>query len=714
MLVHKLKFSIFVSSLMILASCKKSLPSPQYPESNKTPITDTLFDQVITDNYRWLEHLNAQDTKTWIDEQEAYYNKQFLKHKEHVDTIFKSMNAYQNFTWHEPVFQKADYFFYRRKDPHRKSEIIIRKKDLNDEGDIIFDPEQELKDNESFLGFHDVSNNGKYLAILPNNGSSSWHTIRIKNIETNTYLTEEIDGIQTIGPSGNVLWNADSSGFFYLRFDAPDVENELSSTLSNARIMFHKLHTSSQEDILVFNQPEKPDNYFIPYLSNDQQYIIIKVVNSDSPGNDIYYKKVTHLKSTPTKLLGDTMARFTFEASEGVNWYFSTNLHAPNKKIIKINIENPSPKQWKTIVNEGIHPINTVNRVGSRFVIKYIIDAHQELHVFDFDGNFKNQINLPKLGYIVFYPDHTESPETFIGIFGPFFPAEIYKINSETYTSELIYQGFKENLNETYELKQVFYKSKDGTTVPMYLTHKKGIKLNSKNKVLLFGYGAYGSIGFPGYSPQILQWLDMGGIYAYANIRGGGEYGESWHQGGIKQHKQNAFDDFNSAAEWLIDNNYTSRKMIAANGISASGSTAITSVMQRPDLYGAALISVPTLDLTRFHLFTGGKTKMNEFGNPNVEEDLVSILKYSPYHNLNPIECLPPTIVQVGENDQTAVPSHGYKFVAAAQQNQNCNNPILLKVSRQSGHGKGNTIEERNFTEAQELAFIFKYLSNHD
>ncbi|WP_298904961.1 prolyl oligopeptidase family serine peptidase [uncultured Psychroserpens sp.] len=709
-----MKHLILIFGLITIVSCQEPKMSIHFPISKTSPVTDTLFNQTITDNYRWLEDLDDKDTKTWIDDQERFYNSQFLEDKKNVGEVFESMNTFQNFTWHEPIFQKGGYFFYRRKDPERKAEIIIKKKGLKDQGTIIFDPEKELKENESFLGFHDVSDNGNYLAILPNKGSSSWHSIKIKDIESNTYLTDTIEGIQTIGPSGNVLWNADSSGFFYLRFDAPDAGKELATPLSNARIMFHELNTSSENDILVFNQPDKPDNYFIPYLSNDKQYIIIKVVNSDAPGNDIFYKDVSNLKSPATKLLGDSKARFTYEASQGTDWFFSTTLDAPNKKIIKVNIKNPASQYWETAVRETKHPMNTINRVGDRFVIKYIIDAHQELHVYGFDGNFKNKINLPKLGYIVFYPDHIDSPETFIGIFGPFFPAEIYKINSETYTSELVYQGFKDNLNNTYELKQVFYKSKDGTKVPMYITYKKGIKRNSKNKVLLFGYGAYGSVGFPGYSPQILQWLNMGGIYAYANIRGGGEYGESWHKGGIKQNKQNAFDDFNSAAEWLINNKYTSSGMIAANGISASGSTAIASVMQRPDLYGAALISVPTLDLTRFHLFTGGKTKMNEFGNPEIKEDLMTILKYSPYHNLNTIACLPPTIIQIGENDQTAVPSHGYKFVAAAQQQQDCNNPILLKVSRHAGHGKGTTIDERNYTEAEELVFISKHLSNHD
>ena len=709
-----MKYLALIFCLVTLLSCQENKETINSPESTKIPVTDTLFDQVFTDNYRWLENLDAQNTKTWINTQEAFYNKQFLEHKELVDTIFKGMSAHQNFSWHEPIFQKGGYFFYRRKDPERKAEVIIRKKELKDKDHIIFDPEKELKENESFLGFHDVSDNGKYVAILPNKGSSSWHTIRVKNIETNTYLSESIEGIQTIGPSGNVLWNSDNTGFFYLRFDAPDTGKELSTKLSNARIMFHELNTPSENDILVFNQPNKPDNYFIPALSNDKQYIIIRVIHSDTPGNTIYFKDINNLNNKATKLLENATARFTFEASQGADWFFITTLEAPNKRIIKVNINNPAPQYWETTVKEGQHPMHTINRVGDRFVIKYVIDAHQELHVFDFNGHFKSKINLPKLGYIVFFPDHIDSPETFIGLFGPFFPAEIYKINSETYTSELIYQGFNNNLNDTYELKQVFYKSKDGTIVPMYLTHKKGIKRNAQNKVLLFGYGAYGSIGFPGYSPQILEWLNMGGIYAYANIRGGGEYGESWHQGGIKANKQNAFDDFNAAAEWLIANKYTAPGLIAANGISASGSTAITSVMQRPDLYGAALISVPTLDLTRFHLFTGGKTKMNEFGNPEIKEDLMTILTYSPYHNLNPAVCLPPTIIQVGENDQTAVPSHGYKFVAAAQQQQNCNNPILLKVSRSAGHGKGTTIEERNFIEAEELAFITKHLSQYD
>ncbi len=697
-------FCLFFTNFSICQTAKKLV----YPKAKRTTKINKYHNVEVEDPYQWMEDGESADLQTWLKAQDQLYHQ--MIDKEAKEKYHKLINKFEKFHWHEPYREFGGKFFYRVKGPGEQQEKIYMLDHPEDPfPKLVFNPYVDLPDGASFLGVFHVDPKARYLAFFYHR-SSSWHTIRIKDLKTGKILEEEIPGLLMLGLYRNILWDKKGKGFYYVQFDRPPEGRESESTISNPRIKYHKLGTTAEADPIIFQKENTEKYIYYLKMSHDKNYLVIKLREQIKSGHQIYIKKLNS-NEEPRLILSDETAKFFYVANKGKKFWFSTNKDAPNEKVISFHLDDS--KNWTEVLPEGPNAISTINFVGDRMVVKVIEAARQQLKVYGMDGKYQRDINFPKAGHIGFGPDAPNSPFTYSLLIGPFFASEIYQINSHTGEAKLMANGGGDFQPDDFVIKQVFYPSKDGTKIPMFISYKKDMKRDGKNPTFLYAYGAYGRTPFPWFSSQMIAFLDQGGVYAHANIRGGGEYGEDWHQAGIKTNKQNGVDDYVAAAEWLIKENFTEKKKIVANGNSASGSLAAAAALQRPDLFGAAIINVPTLDMLRFSLFTGGQAKVPEFGDVNKPEEFKALLDYSPYHQLKEEKCFPPFLVQVGEKDRTSVPMHGYKFVAAMQHLQNCNNPVLLRIAWGAGHGPGNSIKERIIENAEELAFIEKMLNKN-
>lgn len=668
--------------------------------TRKDNIVEEFFGIQVADPYRWLEDAESEDTVKWSKEQNKlttdYLEKipQRSKIKKRVTELF-DYEKYSNPT------RKANRYFYRRNDGLQNQSVIYMKEGLNGEPKVILDPNALSEDGTIAVMYTSYTKDGNLVAYSTSESGNDWQEIRIRDIDSG----KDYDDVLKWTRHSMMSWKDDNSGFYYSRFPEKGTVSEVDRN-NYCKVYWHKLGTPQSEDILIYEDPENKELNFYSLITDDNKYLCMYVTHGTDSENRFYYKELDS-DGDFVKLLDKADAHYKFIDNIGSTFYFVSELDAPLGKVIAIDINNPDKSDWKEIIKEGEDSLSWAVSIHNELVVCYKHNAFHRIFRYTLEGDLISEIELPGLGAIVNGSWNKDFNNEFFFMYTSFLtPPKIYRYD---FTSDKIEIFFESNVDfntSAYETNQVFYKSKDGTNVSMFITHKKGLVLDGDNPVLLYGYGGFGISLIPSFSPQNLLWLENGGVYSVANLRGGGEYGEEWHKAGQKANKQNVFDDFISAGEWLIENKYTSRAKLAIMGGSNGGLLVGACMVQRPELFGAVICAVGVLDMLRFHKFTLGHYWRGEYGDPTVEEDFKVLYAYSPLHNVKDGTAYPPVLVTTADTDTRVVPAHSKKFTARLQEANSGDNPILLRLEMKAGHGFGKPMSKS----IEEYTDIFSFL----
>ncbi len=688
-----------------------------YPNTKQVGQVDDYHGIHVKDPFRWLENMGSEETRQWVKAQDEL-TRNFLAAVPARAAIHKRISELWNFDLYTIPARVNGRYFYTKTDAGKSQPVLYVQETRNREPRILLDPPTRFNDAElNILGYW-PSPDGRHLAYAIVKGQSRWRRLRSIDVESGNDHSHELVGLHNLG--GSIAWTQDNKGFYYVRFDVPQQGSEMETVVENPQIYYHRVGTAQSEDQFVYARPEKPKVVFAVQTTVDGRYLIITAREGSKPENDIYYKTLHVSQARVETLLDKADAAYTFLGKEGSRFWFYTDFNAPRGRVVAIDLAKPQREHWTEVIPEAAETIaggslvggNALGIFGNRFVIMYMKAGRPLVKVYDLQGRFQYQVDLPSSGSIWGgFSGQQNDCEVFYQFLGLADPSSIHVLDVETGKSAIFRRSELRLDPDHFETKQVFYQSKDGTRVPMFVSHKKGTQRNGNNPAFIYGYGAFGWSSFLWYQPHVLAWMEMGGVYAVAGIRGGGEYGEAWHQAGMKHNKQNAIDDYLAAAEWLIANKYTSPSKLAANGGSASGALAGAAVLQRPDLFGASIIDRPALDMIRFEKFTSAGHWIHEFGSAENPDEFKTLYAYSPYHNIKRGQCYPPTLIMVGDRDQVTVPLHAYKFVAALQTAQGCDNPVLLKMMWGAGHNFGATPAQTIDSLTNEMAFLVAALN---
>jgi|HubBroStandDraft_6_1064221.scaffolds.fasta_scaffold00038_71 prolyl oligopeptidase len=672
-------------SIMTIFSIAQSAPLT-YPQPRRGDQVDDYHGTKVADPYRWLEDTDSAETHAWVEAENKLtfgYLDQLPYRQAIHDRLTKLWN-YERFSVPE---QEGGRYFFQHNTGLQNQSVLLVAESLNAEPRVLLDPNTLSSDGTIALADTAVSDDGKLMAYGLATSGSDWNEWHVRDIDTGKDLPDDIKWVKFSGAS----WTKDNKGFYYGRYDEPK-----GATLRDAnyfhKLYYHRLGTSQSEDKLIYDRPDNKEMGFGGNVTDDGRYLIITVSQGSSPNNRLYYKDLTNPDSSVVKLLDDFDAQYVFIDNDGPVFWFQTDLDAPRGRLIAIDTRHPERANWKTVVPQGPDKLEFASLVNNVFLLGYLKDARTEVRVHDLSGAFLRNVDLPGIGTAVGFGGKRKDKETFYAFTSFISPTTVYRYVPQEGKSSIFRQPKVDFDPNRYETKQVFYTSKDGTRVPMFLTARKGIKLDGENPVLLYAYGGFNISLTPAFSVPNVVWLEMGGVYAQPNLRGGGEYGEEWHQAGMKLKKQNVFDDFIAAAEWLIANKYTSTPKLAIRGGSNGGLLIGACVTQRPDLFGATLPEVGVMDMLRFHKFTIGWAWTSDYGSSDNAEDFKALYAYSPLHNLKPGTKYPPTLIATSDHDDRVVPGHSFKFAATMQADQAGPAPILIRIETKAGHGAGKSI----------------------
>jgi prolyl oligopeptidase len=670
---------------------------------------DTYHGVEVADPYRWLEDPDTTESRAWIDAQNTL-TQAFIAGVPQRQAIEDRLTSLWNFERFGVPFTEGGKYFWSHNSGLQNQSVLYVADSLDSPPRALLDPNTLKSDGTMALSGLSISEDGRLMAYAIAEAGSDWNTWRVRDVATGQDLPDQLNWVKFSGAS----WTKDASGFFYSRFDEPAPgEAALRSSNFFQKLYFHRLGSPQSQDVLVYHEPseEKKDWGFGAGVTEDGAYLVINVSKGTDPKNRVYFKAIDPSGGDASslgdlkvvKLLDDMDASYNFIANDGPVFFFQTDLDAPRGRLIAIDTRTPDRANWKEVIPEVDATLQGVSLVGEKFFANYLRDARSEVKVHDVSGKLLRDVELPGIGSVSGFGGRRTDTETFYAFSSFATPARIFRYDIATGKSTL-YKAAKVDFNpDDYATEQIFYTSKDGTRVPMFIVHKKGLQKTGANPTLLYGYGGFNVSITPAFSISHLVWMEMGGVYAVANIRGGGEYGQAWHQAGTKLNKQNVFDDFIAAAEWLIANKYTSPKKLAIRGGSNGGLLVGACMTQRPDLFGACLPEVGVLDMLRFHKFTIGHAWTPDYGAADGEKDTSSemfraLLAYSPLHNVRDGACYPTTMVMTADHDDRVVPAHSFKFAAALQAAQGCDNPTLIRIETRAGHGAGKptakTIEE--------------------
>lgn len=704
----------FVASMM-LSICFISLGNQgmaqekmKYPETNKVDQIDDYFGTKIPDVYRWLEDdvRESGEVEDWVQRQ-SEFTLEYLKTLPYREDIEARLTELWNYEKYGTPFKESGRYFYFKNDGLQNQNVLYQMDSLDGEPSVLIDPNQWSADGTVALGGLAFSEDGKHLAYGVQKSGSDWRTWRIMEIETGRLLADRIEWIKF----GGAAWSKDGKGFFYNRYDEPKEGQAFKSLNLNQKVYYHKIGDDQSEDTLVHKDDANPEWGFTPEVSEDGKYLVITVWKGTDDRYRVMYKSLDQPHSKLVELIDNFENEFTFIGNEGPNFFFKSDFNAPKKCILTINIHHPEKENWKVVVPESNQAMDSAGIVGDFIVGDYLLDAKTQVKLFDLTGKFIREVQFPGIGTASGFGGKRTSKETFYSFSSFNRPPSIYRYDLESGKSKLIREAKVKFNPEDYVVTQVFYKSKDGTRVPMFIAHKKGIKLNGKNPTLLYAYGGFNISLTPSFSMSRLQWMEMGGVFALANLRGGGEYGKDWHKAGTKTKKQNVFDDFIAAAEWLIDKKYTSSKNLGIQGGSNGGLLVGACMTQRPDLFGACLPAVGVMDMLRFQKFTAGRFWTDDYGSSEAsEEEFRALLAYSPYHNIKDDTEYPATLVTTADTDDRVVPGHSFKFAARLQQAQSGSAPTLIRIETKAGHGAGKPTAKVIEEVADQWAFLAKHL----
>lgn len=673
-----------------------------YPPARKSDQIDDYHGVKVADPYRWLEDLDSAETGAWVEAQNKL-TFGFLSEIPARPKIKDRLTKLWNYERYGVPFKEGNNYFYARNSGLQNQAVLYTVTSLDGQPKMLLDPNTLSADGTVALSGTAVSEDGKHMAYGLSASGSDWQEWKVRDVESGKDLSDHIKWVKFSGAS----WTPDGKGFFYSRYDEPKGD-ALRGTNYFQKLYYHQLGTPQSEDILVYERPDQKDWLFGGGVTEDGRYLIISIYQGTDVKTRIYYKDLKAPDAPVVKLLDDFDASYTFIGNEGSQFLFHVDADAPRGKIIAIDVTKAERKNWKTIVPEAKETLQTVTLVNHMLVANYLKDAHTQVKIFDTDGKFVREVAFPGLGTATGFGGKAKDKETFYAFTGFTAPTTIYRYDMVTGKSTIFRQPKVDFNPEDYETKQVFYKSKDGTQVPMFITHKKGLKLDGNNPTYLYAYGGFNISLTPAFSVSNLVWMELGGVYAQPNLRGGGEYGEDWHQAGMKLKKQNVFDDFIAAAEWLIANKYTSTPKLAIGGGSNGGLLVGAVMTQRPELFGATLPAVGVMDMLRFQKFTIGWAWVSDYGSSENREEFKALYAYSPLHNIKPGKAYPATMITTADHDDRVWPGHSFKFAAALQEAQGGAAPILIRIETKAGHGAGKPTSKIIEEIADRWAFLVR------
>jgi prolyl oligopeptidase len=669
-----------------------------YPESRRLDHVDRYHEVEVADPYRWLEDLEAEDTAAWIGSQNAVAEP-FLAALPKREEIRKRLTEVWNYERFAPPIKKGGRYFYLRNDGLQDQDVLYVADSLDGEPRVLIDPNTFSEDRTASLGQFEISPDAKRIAYSISEGGSDWRTWHVREVDGGRDLDDRLDSIKFT----DVSWSRDGSGFYYSRY--PRGEDGAGDDTRQVSIYYHRIGSPQADDRHLYSVSDHPTRNPYGRLTDDGRYLVINMFDGYQ-ANGVYYLRPDRA-GEPVRLLDAWDALYEFLGNEGDVFYVSTNRDAPRSRVVAIDLRAPGPDRWRTVVPEAAETLEGATFVGGRIIARYLKDASSLIRVYGTDGTLVRTVELPGVGTVDGFEGDADQNETFYSYTSFTTPGRIYAYDVAEGKSRLFRESKVAADLDQYETRQIFYESRDGTRVPMFIVHRRGLTLDGGNPTLLYGYGGFNVSLTPAFRSSSLVWVERGGVLAIPNLRGGGEYGEAWHLAGTRGNKQNVFDDFIAAASWLIKAGYTSPGKLAIQGGSNGGLLVAAVMTQRPDLFGAALPAVGVLDMLRYHTASANAAQWSsDFGLSDNEEDFRHLRAYSPYHNLKPGTCYPPTLITTADHDDRVVPWHSFKFAAAAQHVQGCPDPVLIRVETRAGHGAGKPTWMRIEEVANEWAFL--------
>ncbi|MGC9395588.1 MAG: prolyl oligopeptidase family serine peptidase [Anaerolineae bacterium] len=658
-----------------------------YPATHTVDHVDDYHGIPVSDPYRWLEDLNAPETQAWIEAQNAL-TFSYLEQIPAREAIRARLTELWDFPKFGAPFKRAGRIFQFRNSGLQNQDVLYVMEtsgnaEVYDEGRVLLDPNTLSEDGTVALTGANVSRDAQWLAYAVSASGSDWKTWHVRNIETGEDLPDVIEWSKFCEAS----WLPDSSGFFYGRYAAPEAGTAYAGTNYYKKVYLHHLNTPQEEDVLIYERPDQKEWGFYTEVTDDGRYLVLLVSQGTDRRNCVFYKTLPDGEFV--ELISTFEARFDFIGNTGSEFYFLTDLHAPRGRVLAIDVEHPARENWRTLIPEAADTLEGVTLVHDEFVARYLHDAHHQLLRFGLDGTPRGEIALPALGSLLEVHGRRDDSELFYTFHSFLYPPTVYRYNFVNGVSEVLAAPDLDFDASTYETEQVFVTSDDGTQVPMFLVHRRDWRKDGQNPTLLYGYGGFNLAQPPVFMVWRMVWLEMGGVLAVGNIRGGAEYGEAWHAAGTVHQKQNVFDDFIACAEYLIEEGITSSPKLVIEGRSNGGLLVGACLTQRPDLFGAALPTVGVMDMLRFHKFTIGWAWVSDYGCADDDlEQFETLYAYSPLHNAQPAS-YPPTLILTGDHDDRVMPAHSYKFAAALQAAQQGDAPVLIRIQTKTGHGPG-------------------------
>ncbi|HET6546618.1 MAG TPA: prolyl oligopeptidase family serine peptidase [Rhodanobacteraceae bacterium] len=683
---------LVVPALLLLAgalTARADAPRAKlpYPAAERSAVIDHYAGTDVPAPYRWMEDLNSPAVAKWVQEENrltfAWLDKVAVR-----DRIKTRLTRLWNYEKVGVPQREGGKLFFSRNSGLQNQSVIYRQASASAAPSVVIDPNALSPDGSVALLDHQPSRDGRYLAYALSQGGSDWETLHVRDIASGKDLADEVQWVKFSG----IAWTNDNHGFFYSRFPAPPKGEAISDRVENQALWYHVLGTPQSADRKIYARPDLPEWIVIGSVSEDGRYLLVFLVNGTSTKNELFYADLgdpahpdTGAKIEPLFATDD--AEYSPIGNVGDTLFVQTSLDAPKRRIVSFKLADPAPAHWRTVVPESGDVIESALMAGGDVAVQYLVDAKSEVKLFATDGTPKGSLSLPGIGSVVGLSGRNDTPELFYGFTSYLYPTTIYRYDvANRRTSEFAKPKVAFDPSK-YETRQVFYPSRDGTRVPMFITARKGLKLDGSHPTILYSYGGFNINITPSFSPMLPVWLEMGGIYAVANLRGGGEYGEAWHKAGMLGHKQNVFDDFAWAAKFLIREKYTSTPHLGIQGYSNGGLLVGASITEQPELFGAAYAGAGVMDMLRYQKFSGGALWGPEYGTSDDPEAFKWLRAYSPVQNVKSGTCYPPTMITTADHDDRVVPSHSYKFAAALQHAQSCANPILIRIETRTSHG---------------------------
>jgi len=696
---------------VLLAGCGESYTEREpmtfvYPESHKVEQVDDYHGTQGADPYRWLEDVDSDQTKAWVTAQnEVAFG--YLESIPDRDKIKARLTKLWDYPKYGAPFREGERYFFSKNDGLQNQSVIYVQEGLEGEPRVLIDPNTLSEDGTVALGGLRVSRDGKKLAWATNVSGSDWRTWYVRDIDTGQDLEDKVEWSKFSGAS----WDENNEGFYYSRYDAPTEGDEYEDANYYHKLYYHKVGTPQSEDVLVYERPDQKEWGFAGGVTESGDYLIIHVWKGTSPKNRLFYKDLRDPQAEVVELISELEADYGFVGHDGTVFYLQTDLDAPMKRVVAVDIENPAKSEWHELIPEKDVTLEYIGMINhNEFVAAYMKDAHSVVYRYDHHGHLIGELELPGIGSVGGTGGHREDTETFYTFTSFLYPPTIFKYDFTTGENTVFREPEIDMDLSSYTTEQVFLASKDGTKVPMFIVRKKGIEMDGSHPTLLYGYGGFNVSLTPYFSISRLAWVEMGGIFALANLRGGGEYGEEWHQAGMLKNKQNVFDDFIAAGEYLIAEGYTSKAKLSCAGGSNGGTLVGAVCNQRPDLFKAALPAVGVMDMLRFHLFTIGWAWVSDYGSSEDPDMFPTLYAYSPYHNLVDGVDYPAMMITTADHDDRVVPGHSFKYAARIQEAHAGADPVIIRIETKAGHGGGKPTSKIIEEVADEWAFLWDQL----